>query len=108
MSRISTLCVLSATLAVFALSANGASAEPVSVHTNIPTLKPPPPPKTNPGGSKHIEIKDFSFGVENPTTVGSSTGGAGAGKIKFNEFSIGEKPTRHPRHFSSKPRPAVR
>ena len=48
MSRISTLCVLSATLAVFALSANGASAEPVSVHTNIPTFKPPPPPKTNP------------------------------------------------------------
>jgi hypothetical protein len=29
------------------------------------------------------EIKDFSFGVENPTTIGSATGGAGAGKIKF-------------------------
>lgn len=27
---------------------------------------------------------DFSFGVENPTTIGSATGGAGAGKIKFN------------------------
>jgi hypothetical protein len=25
-------------------------------------------------------------GVENPTTIGSATGGAGAGKIKFNEF----------------------
>ena len=35
-----------------------------------------------------FEIKDFSFGVENPTTVGSATGGAGAGKIKFNEFTI--------------------
>jgi type VI protein secretion system component Hcp len=35
-----------------------------------------------------FEIKDFSFGVENPTTIGSSTGGAGAGKIKFNEFTI--------------------
>src|SRR5262249_42124561 len=35
-----------------------------------------------------FEIKDFSFGVENPTTIGSSTGGAGAGKIKFNEFQI--------------------
>ena len=32
------------------------------------------------------EIKDFSFGIENPTTIGSATGGAGAGKIKFNEF----------------------
>src|SRR5436853_7851940 len=35
-----------------------------------------------------FEIKDFSFGVENPTTIGSSTGGAGAGKIKFNEVQI--------------------
>jgi type VI secretion system secreted protein Hcp len=33
-------------------------------------------------------LQDFNFGVENPTTIGSATGGAGAGKIKFNEFSI--------------------
>src|SRR5262245_6539865 len=31
-------------------------------------------------------FRDFSFGLENPTTIGSATGGAGAGKIKFNEF----------------------
>jgi type VI secretion system secreted protein Hcp len=37
---------------------------------------------------RSFEIKDFSFGVENPTTIGSATGGAGAGKIKFNEFTI--------------------
>jgi type VI secretion system secreted protein Hcp len=35
-----------------------------------------------------FEIKDFSFGVENPTTIGSATGGAGAGKVKFHEFVI--------------------
>jgi type VI secretion system secreted protein Hcp len=35
-----------------------------------------------------FEIKDFTFGVENPTTIGSATGGAGAGKAKFNEFTI--------------------
>jgi type VI secretion system secreted protein Hcp len=35
-----------------------------------------------------FEIKDFSFGVDNPTTIGSATGGAGAGKGKFNEFTI--------------------
>ena len=35
-----------------------------------------------------FEIKDWSFGVENPTTIGSATGGAGAGKVKFNEFTI--------------------
>jgi hypothetical protein len=40
------------------------------------------------GSNLPFEIKDFSFGVENPTTIGSATGGAGAGKIKFNEFSI--------------------
>jgi type VI secretion system secreted protein Hcp len=35
-----------------------------------------------------FEIKDFSFGVENPTTIGSATAGAGGGKAKFNEFQI--------------------
>jgi hypothetical protein len=43
-------------------------------------------------GSKAFEIKDFSFSVENPTTIGSATGGAGAGKSKFNEFSISKIP----------------
>jgi type VI secretion system secreted protein Hcp len=37
---------------------------------------------------KAFEIKDFSFGVENPSTLGSATGGAGAGKAKFAEFNI--------------------
>jgi type VI secretion system secreted protein Hcp len=35
-----------------------------------------------------FEIKNFSLGVENETAIGSATGGAGAGKIKFNEFTI--------------------
>ncbi len=35
-----------------------------------------------------LEIKEFSFGVENPTTIGSMSGGAGAGKAKFNEFTV--------------------
>jgi type VI secretion system secreted protein Hcp len=35
-----------------------------------------------------FEIKDFSFGVENPTTIGAATGGAGAGKAEFDEFEI--------------------
>jgi type VI secretion system secreted protein Hcp len=41
---------------------------------------------------KAFEIKDFSFGVEQAHSVGSATTGAGAGKIKFNEFTI-KKPT---------------
>src|SRR5262249_18857786 len=35
-----------------------------------------------------FEIKEFSFDVENPHSVGSATRGAGSGKIKFNEFTI--------------------
>ena len=35
------------------------------------------------GGGGAFEIKDFSFGIENPTTIGNATGGAGAGKITF-------------------------
>src|SRR5262249_33750958 len=38
--------------------------------------------------NKAFEIKDFSFSVENPSTIGSATSGAGAGKAKFNEFEI--------------------
>ena len=37
---------------------------------------------------KQIEIDSFSFDVENPTTIGSATGGAGAGKVKFNSFKV--------------------
>lgn len=33
------------------------------------------------GGTGAFEINDFSFGVENPTTIGSATGGAGSGKV---------------------------
>jgi type VI secretion system secreted protein Hcp len=39
-----------------------------------------------------FEVKDFSFGIENKATIGSSTSGAGGGKVQFNEFTI-KKPT---------------
>ena len=35
-----------------------------------------------------VEIRSFSLGVENPTTIGSATGGAGAGRIAFKEASL--------------------
>ena len=35
-----------------------------------------------------IEISSFSFGEANPIAIGSATAGAGAGKVKFNEFQI--------------------
>jgi len=35
-----------------------------------------------------IELKSFDWGVENPTTIGSMSGGAGAGKAKFDELTV--------------------
>ena len=40
------------------------------------------------GESQTIELDDFNLGGETPGTLGSATGGAGGGKIKFNEFTI--------------------
>ena len=36
----------------------------------------------------YIQIKSFNCGVENPATIGSATGGAGAGKAKFNQLTV--------------------
>jgi type VI secretion system secreted protein Hcp len=35
-----------------------------------------------------VELRSFSLSAENPTTVGSSTSGAGAGKVKFNNLQV--------------------
>src|SRR5438093_915744 len=43
---------------------------------------------------KAFEIKDFSFSIENPSTIGSATSGAGAGKAKFNEVEITKTPDK--------------
>jgi len=48
-------------------------------------------PKGETKDASHIgwmEIKTFEFGAENPTTIGSATGGAGAGKFKLNPFKV--------------------
>jgi type VI protein secretion system component Hcp len=37
---------------------------------------------------KPIEISDYSFQVQNPTTVGSATSGAGGGKVTFQPLTI--------------------
>lgn len=38
-----------------------------------------------------FEIEDFSFDIEQTLNIGSSTSGAGAGKVTFNPFSITRK-----------------
>src|SRR3954463_11301651 len=40
------------------------------------------------GKQGYIATKAYSYGVENPTTISAQTGGAGAGKVKFNELEI--------------------
>jgi len=37
---------------------------------------------------KTLAISAFDFSVENPTSLGSASGGAGTGKAKFNEFKV--------------------
>ena len=40
------------------------------------------------GPLKAIELASFSLGTENPTTIGSTSSGAGAGKVKFQAFEV--------------------
>lgn len=35
-----------------------------------------------------IQLTEFTFGAENPTTIGSMSGGAGAGKVQFHVMQI--------------------
>jgi type VI secretion system secreted protein Hcp len=37
---------------------------------------------------KEIEVLSFSFGVSNPTTIGSGSGGGGAGKASVSDFNF--------------------
>jgi len=37
---------------------------------------------------KALEIQSFNFSVEQSQTIGSASSGAGAGKAKFNEFTV--------------------
>ena len=38
-----------------------------------------------------FEIEDYSFDIEQTLNIGSQSGGAGAGKVTFNPFSITRK-----------------
>lgn len=37
---------------------------------------------------KAFEIYSFSWGASNPTTIGSASGGAGAGKVSISSFNV--------------------
>jgi type VI secretion system secreted protein Hcp len=39
-------------------------------------------------GKKAFEIDSYSFGARNPATIGSQSGGAGAGKVAMTTFDV--------------------
>lgn len=39
-------------------------------------------------GQKAFEVSEFNFDIENTLNIGSASGGAGAGKVQFNEFNV--------------------
>ena len=41
-----------------------------------------------PGANGWFSIKEFSFGIENTINISTASGGAGAGKADFKEFTI--------------------
>jgi type VI secretion system secreted protein Hcp len=43
---------------------------------------------TDAAHAKWIEVESFSWGVSNPTTISSTTGGAGSGKAIPSDFSL--------------------
>ena len=76
---------------------------PVDVYLLLPPVAPnmslnlPPmvsdAPKDDPlshqfPNSLVVPVRDFTFGAQNPTTIGSMSGGAGAGKVKFDELVV--------------------
>jgi type VI protein secretion system component Hcp len=93
--RRSPLCAI-AILAPTALSAcavahaatSGTSKQNESVAPGEPAAHGAPTVGTLAVDGQSFDVQGFTFGVENPTTIGSATGGAGAGKAKFGEFTI--------------------
>jgi type VI secretion system secreted protein Hcp len=88
---------------------NGAEAHegditmPVDVYLLLPAAAPNMPPNLPPlvsdapkddplnrqfPSSLVVPVRDFSFGAQNPTTIGSVAGGAGAGKVRFDELVV--------------------
>jgi len=46
---------------------------------------------TRKGFEGWIEVFSFSLGATNPTTVGTTSGGGGAGKVSLSDFSVMKK-----------------
>jgi type VI secretion system secreted protein Hcp len=63
------------------------------IFLTINATTPIPGETTDPGGNT-IEIQSFSWGVQNETTIGSASGGAGAGKAKLQPLVVVKRPDK--------------
>ena len=72
---------------------------PVDVYLLLPAAPPNLPPLVSDAPKDEflsrqfpkslvVSVRDFSFGAQNPATIGSATVGPGAGKIKFSELVV--------------------
>ena len=87
--RIGAAVAVAAGLIAAAALAVPAAAAPVAAGPVHWYLEINPSASTSP--PTDIEIESWSWGATNPTTIGSQAGGAGAGKVSFNPFSITRK-----------------
>src|SRR5437868_4000961 len=62
------------------LKKKGENAEERKGETKDKTMQKEDPPP--------FEISAWSFGANNPLSMGSATGGAGAGKVNFDPFTV--------------------
>jgi type VI secretion system secreted protein Hcp len=89
---IKTSAVLAASAGLLCLASTGALAYPHLTAESAAPIYMNCPDFTKGGDSSKgkgwIELQSFSFGSSNSSNIGSATGGAGAGKVKFNEFTI--------------------
>ncbi len=64
--------------AFLVFSGHGAGAAEIEGETSDEEMK----------DQKAFEVMEFNFDIENTLNIGSASGGAGAGKVTFNEFNI--------------------
>src|SRR5881392_3039991 len=81
----------SAVVAAFGLAGNGndnGNGPPAAVPGTAIGQLTLGPVNTDPTSQVTIPIQSFSWGISNPTSTGSSSGGAGAGKASLSSMNV--------------------
>jgi type VI secretion system secreted protein Hcp len=83
--RACVVAALAALTMLLAIPLSAHAAQDVFLKLNQPDLQGESFDKSLPGA---INLKSFAWSIENPTSIGSASGGAGAGKAKLNELEV--------------------